>query len=133
MIVVPPPPAVTAVVDRPAPKTTATPSAKRTRRKAAPRPSQTSLPDELGRLIERDASEVASLGWEEFVRRRRGRGDFGKLTKLRHPARRLLRQYKFRGAPVVLSGRRWTEEERLAVLSRGPHRSAIEHAPFLRR
>ena len=67
-------------------------STKRSRRNAAPCSSQTSLPDDLGKLIERDAAEVASLGWEEFVQRLRRRGDFGKLTKLRHPAQQLLRK-----------------------------------------
>ena len=33
----------------------------------------------------------------------------------------------------MLLGQIYTEAERLMVLSRSPHRSAIEHAPFLRR
>ena len=72
-------------------------------------------------------------GWTEFVRRRRGRGEFADLSAVKHPARRLLRQYKHRGAPVILSAGRWTEEDRQAALARGPHRSAEEHAPFLRK
>ena len=51
---------------------------------------------------------------------------------MKHPARRLLRQYKHRGAPVVLMSGSWTEGERQAALKRGPHRSATEHTLFLR-
>ena len=32
----------------------------------------------------------------------------------------------------MLSGRRWIEEERWAVLSRSPHGVAVKHVPFLR-
>ena len=55
------------------------------------------------------------------------------MSEVAHPARRLLRQYKHRGAPVVLSTGPWEESDRLAALARGPHRSAEEHAPFLRK
>ena len=97
------------------------------------RPQQTLLPDNLGECISRDAAAVSHLGWEEFVQRRRGRGDFAGLGNLRHPVRRLLRQYKFRGAPVVLTGKEWTEDQSLAALQRGPHKSMLEQTPFLHR
>ena len=96
-------------------------------------PRQTLLPNDLGECISRDAAAVSHLGWEEFVQRRRGQGDFAGLGNLRHPARRLLRQYKFRGAPVVLAGKEWTEDQRLAALKRGPHKSTLEQTPFLHR
>ena len=51
---------------------------------------------------------------------------------MEHPSRRLLRQYKHFGAPVVLMTGDWTEGERLADLKRGHHKSATKHAPFLR-
>ena len=89
------------------------------------RPRQTLLPNNLGECISQDAAAVSHLGWEEFVQRRRGRGDFAGLGNLRHWARRLLRQYKFRGAPVVLAGKEWTEDQRLAGLQQGPHKSAL--------
>ena len=66
------------------------------------------------------------------MRRRRGRGDFASLADVKHPARRLLRQYKHRGAPVVLMSGSWTEGERQAAFKRGPHQSATEHTIFLR-
>ena len=61
------------------------------------RPQKTSLPDDLSECISRDAAAISHLGSYDFVWRRQGRGDFAGLEKLRHPARRLLRQYKFRG------------------------------------
>ena len=51
---------------------------------------------------------------------------------MEHLLQRLLRQYKHRSAPVVMMTEEWTEGERLAALARGPHKSDIEHAPFLR-
>ena len=94
-------------------------------------PQQTLLPNNPGECISQDAAAVSHLGWEEFVQRRRDRGNFAGLGNLRHPARRLLRQYTFRWAPVVLAGKEWTEDQRLVVLQRGPHKSALEQTPFL--
>ena len=54
------------------------------------------------------------------------------MSEVKHPARRLLRQYKHHGALVVLMKGSWTEGERQAALKIGPHRSATEHTPFLR-
>ena len=51
---------------------------------------------------------------------------------MKHPARRLLQQYKHRGAPVVLMSVEWSDEERLVALQKGPHQSATEHSPFIR-
>ena len=74
-----------------------------TRRPARiPRPQQALLPDNIGKYVVCDAEEVTRLGWTEFVRRQRGRGDFASLSEVKHPARCLLQQYKHRGAPVVL-------------------------------
>ena len=61
----------------------------------------------------------------------RGRGDFASLLEVKHPERRLLQQYKHRGAPVVLMTGEWSEGERLAALKMGPHKSSTKHAPFL--
>ena len=63
--------------------------------------------------------------------RQRGRGYFSSLSEVDHPARRLLRQYKHHGAPVVLMTGKCSEGEHLADLKRGPHKSATEHALFL--
>jgi hypothetical protein len=55
---------------------------------------------------------------------RQGRGDISSLDKLRHPARRLLRQYKHRGAPVILRTVLWTPKQCADSINRGPHKSA---------
>ena len=67
-----------------------------------PLPQQAWLPDNIGKYVVRDAKEVTRLGWTKFMRWRQGRGDFASLLEVKHPARRLLRQYKHRGAPVLL-------------------------------
>ena len=97
-----------------------------------PRPHQALLPDNIGKYVVRDTEAVTRLGWMEFVRRKQGHGYFASLSEVEHPARRLLRQYKHRGAPLVLMTVGWSEGERLAALKRRPHQSATTHAPFLR-
>ena len=97
-----------------------------------PRPHQAQLLDDIGKYVVRDSKEVLRIGWVEFVCRRRSRGDFASLSEVKHPARRLLRQCKHHGTPIVLMTGSWEEGERQAALKRGPHRPAKEHAPFLR-
>ena len=55
------------------------------------------ISDELGEYIARDTQLVRDLGWEEFVKERRGQGEFSDLGGVEHPARRLLRKYPHRG------------------------------------
>ena len=86
---------------------------------------------ELGELIFRDSKLVEELGWEKFVKRRRGVGDLTEMENLRHPARRLLRQYRFTGVPVKLTDEDWGEEKIREALQRGPHPSAMLHNKFL--
>ena len=76
-----------------------------------------SLLDDLGKLISRDATLVAKLGWEDFVIQRRGRGDFARLEAVPHLAHRLLCQYKHRVTPVVLAEKIWTERDCQAELA----------------
>ena len=64
------------------------PAAKRPTR--IPRPKQDQLPDDIGKYVARDAKEVKRPRWTEFVRRRRGRGDFTSLADVKHPLQRLL-------------------------------------------
>ena len=97
------------------------------------RPRQTSLPGNLGKSISQDSMLTVKLGWEDFVNQRRERGDLSSLEALPYPARRLFRQYKDRGAPVVLSEKNWTEGHRQAAIVRGPHCSEMEHTPFIRK
>lgn len=93
------------------------------------------VPVEVGKslssLIEEDAALLRTVGWKEFVRRKRPRDDFGALAHLDHPARRLLRQYKHRGAPVVLHDAPWTQQQLDHAVQRGPHQSCFEYIDFL--
>ena len=89
------------------------------------------VPPELGKLIERDSRLVQELGWEEFVRRRRQRGDLTEMENVDHPARSLLRRYHARGVPVVTHEGRWSEEKLRQAVKRGPHPSANLHLEFL--
>ena len=89
------------------------------------------LNTELGKFVVRDVALLRQLGWEAFIKQRQGRGDLTDLRKLKHPAKRLLKQYKHKGVPVVLKTAAWTTEQIEAALTRGPHKSAIEHAEFL--
>ena len=66
------------------------------------------------------------------MRRRGGRRYFSSLLEVKQLARHLLRKYKHCGALVVLMKGEWRERERLAALSRGTNKSAIENAPFIR-
>ena len=55
-----------------------------------PWPRQALLSDDISKYVVRDAEEVTRLGWIEFVRRQRGRGDFASLSEVKHPECRLL-------------------------------------------
>ena len=61
----------------------------------------TSIPDDLGKLIEDDHKLFLQLGWEQFIRLKRGRGNFTSLQKLRHPAKRIIKHYSTRGVPCI--------------------------------
>ena len=89
--------------------------------------------DKLGTCVSSAVTRIKRIGFEAFVREHVGKGDWGPLQKTRrHPAHRLLRQYRARGAPVVLCDAPWSVAERHAAITRGPHKSAYEHIEFLR-
>ena len=92
---------------------------------------QQKLPKALGECIERDAQLVKRLGWRRFVEQRRGRGDWGKLENLRHPAKGLLNYYKRCGVPIVLHSAPWSKNKLKQTLLRGPHKSCNDHVDFL--
>ena len=94
------------------------------------------VPDEIGELfyqrIAKDVSLLRNLGWKKFVKCKRERDDFNDLDDLNHHSRQLLRQYKHRGAPVILSTKPWTTSTVEKAVERGPHRSCLEHIDFLK-
>ena len=89
------------------------------------------VPVELGELIQRDVELLSQVGWQTFVKQRRSDGDIASLNNINHPARRLLLNYKHRGAPVKFSTAPWTPQRINQAIKRGPHRSCIEYTDFL--
>ena len=98
-------------------------------RKAMP---EEPLTTELGEYITADVALLKRLGWSKFVQHLRRRSDFASLDDVHHPAQRLLKFYKNRGAPVKLATKPWTPERVQAALKRGPHKSCDEYLDFLR-
>ena len=88
------------------------------------------LPPDLGKCIDDAVTALKKLGWEGLVKERRGRGDLGDLDT-NHPATRLLKVYKSRGAPVKLKTKPWSIARIDAAMKRGPHKSCFEHLDFL--
>jgi len=90
----------------------------------------TGLPQNLGKCIARDLTLLTKLGWRKFVAARRSRKDLANM-QFKHPAKRLLNQYKIHGVPVKVSTRPWTQEQLDYAIARGPHQSCREHIAFL--
>ena len=88
-------------------------------------------PSSLATHIAQDAALLKKLGWRKFVEQRRSSSDFALLDNVDHPAQRLLKSYKKRGAPVKMETRAWTRKQVSAALARGAHRSCMEHLEFL--
>ena len=89
------------------------------------------LPDELGKLIKEDVDIFLKQGWKGLVNHCRPRSDFAALD-ISHPARRILKQYKHTGVPVVTKDRPWTKDRISEALSRGAHKSCNDYEVFLR-
>jgi hypothetical protein len=89
------------------------------------------LPSDLGELIVHDASALKRLGWRGLVNQRRPTNDFSSLDSLPHPARRLLRSYLHRGAPVKFAMPPWTRQQLQRAFKRGQHRSSLQYIDFL--
>jgi len=104
---------------------------KRQRTTKAPKQQEQVASNPLRKYIENDTHVFRTLGWEETIRRRRGRGNFGDLN-IRHPAKRLLHYLGHHGAPVVFTTPPWDHQRIYAAAIRGPHKSAYEHQDFLR-
>ena len=88
------------------------------------------LAADLGEYIAHDAALINNIGWDAFVRARRGRNDFGTL-QYPHPANTYLRQLHKHGCPVRFHSRPWSYQCLQRALRRGPHKSCASHANFL--
>ena len=91
----------------------------------------TQVSTNLDAHITQDTALLKELGWDQFVAQRRSRSDLALLDKVDHPAQRLLKFYKERGAPVKMATKPWSRDHISAALSQGVHRSCMEHTEFL--
>lgn len=130
-----PPPAPTPSLRSPAP--TPPPSLQTLPRPSPPAASSSNPVDgagmssELGKCVQSDRLLLRKLGWREFIKHKRPRSDFASLDKVDHPARRLLKLLKNRGAPVRFSTEPWSQERISQALQRGAHQSCLSHIEFL--
>ena len=90
--------------------------------------------DRLGTLVAQLTTSLESAGsWEEFVTSFRGRSYLSNgLDNVNHPASTLLREWRDHGVPVLTTAEPWTTEQLDSCVARGCHKSATEHAEFLR-
>ena len=117
-------------------------SSKRQTASSAPRLTATSPPldtqrlrnDRLGTLVnELTAAFANSPSWETFVHEFRGRSYLApELDEVDHPAAELLRTWRDDGVPAETCSPPWTFEQKDHCIQRGCHKSATEHASFLR-
>ena len=103
--------------------------------------TSTSMPTSMTLRNDRLGASVARLmrvfhqaqSWEEFVNRFRGRSylspDVGGIN---HPASKLLQLWMTEGVPIHTSDEPWSPELKDARFLHGCHRSASQHAEFLR-
>jgi len=90
-----------------------------------------SVPTDLGECISRNVKLLDKLGWHGLVAHRRPTSEFSSLSNVNHPARRLLKLYKYRGAPVKFATPPWTCQQIIRALHRGPHKSCHDLIAFL--
>lgn len=90
--------------------------------------------DDLGKLVREAIVDFEQAeSWEAFVERRRKVPDLAPgVGRLPHPARHLLKHLRDRGAPVTVATEPWSMDRKDEAIARGPHKSATEHAEFVR-
>jgi hypothetical protein len=75
----------------------------------------------------------SAASWEAFVNAFRGRSYLAEtIASVDHPATPLLQTWRDQGVPVLSSSPPWPPEALDSCVARGCHRSASEHAAFLR-
>ena len=90
--------------------------------------------DRLGRLVAQLSHDFQNAeSWEAFVNQFRGRSYLSpNLDQVDHPAVDLLKTWRDEGVPANTSSPPWSLDQLDACIQRGCHRSATEHADFLR-
>ena len=85
----------------------------------------------LSHYIESDTKTLQQVGWKALFKQSRERSDISSLENVHHPANRLLKHYRDRGAPVKLSTEPWSRERIDRALQRGAHKSCLGYHNFL--
>ena len=88
------------------------------------------LPADLGKCIRYNFIYLEELGCKKLICSTRGSSNFGYLN-FNHPTKRLLKNYKGRGAPVKLRTKPWTLGRLQRSLCSGFHKSTYKYLDFL--
>jgi hypothetical protein len=88
----------------------------------------------LGTLVRKLTLDLENApSWEDFVTTFRGRSYLSpELEDVNHPTAELLCNWRDQGVPVNTTSKPWTAKDLDSLVNRGCHRSATEHADFLR-
>jgi hypothetical protein len=79
-------------------------------------------------------SFASAKSWSSFIAEFRGRSYLSPgLDSVDHPAADLLRLWRDEGVPALTSSPPWCGDLKDTLIERGCHRSATEHADFLRK
>jgi hypothetical protein len=75
-----------------------------------------------------------AASWEDFVAEFRGPSYLAtKLDNIEHPTAKLLRLWRDQGVPAETTSEPWSLDQKDACIRRGCHKSAKDHAAFLRK
>jgi hypothetical protein len=90
--------------------------------------------DCLGTLVhELTNAFTNTASWENFVAEFRGPSYLAnELDNIEHPAAELLRKWRDHGVPVKTTSEPWSSDQKDACIQRGCHKSAKDHAAFVR-
>jgi hypothetical protein len=91
------------------------------------------VPQELGELIRRDVELLSRVGWRDFVKLRRGKGDFWSLDNAITLPATYCCTISIGGHPSSFLRRpgHWTRSQVNDAIKQGPHRSCNEYVDFL--
>jgi hypothetical protein len=92
------------------------------------------LNDSLGKHVVSAVQLLhASPSWDSFVQAYRGPSLLSAAVRhVPHPAAPLLHNIRSEGVPVTMSGDKWSPAKIRDMARRGPHKSAKDHAAFVR-
>jgi hypothetical protein len=84
-------------------------------------------------VLKASAAFTKAPSWEQFVDTVRPSSDLHPdVRHVKHKAASLIDRLRRRGAPATLMSAPWSSQRKGAAIARGPHKSAHDHAAFLR-